>query len=448
MLANSPHHYSRYDASYYDDRLAHDWIGYVNACERAPRRFHDIEWAGRIQHDDALLRSICDRSPDADINQTDLSMRRADGGGGMDRYYDHVYGLGCHRTLPDYNRMEKAQDRVWAAGLPKSILREAMSKLPSLKSIVFSDWRELAQSGESYDDCAFRLFGNTLAPRTLERNDHKLITELDMILKEVASNPRIESFSTGSPVFEYYFSLERGHLMDTGHFRSLDAGQLLPSIGLPVLLQVLGSEQLSFSHLRRLDLQINREGMTLRSMSLRQSYDLSALHKCLLSMTNLNHLSLGLARALSASDFEENAIVGESTLPQLLLGLNFSNLSNLRLEGWKSSANFLEELLKPHAATLKTVIFTHCTVHGDARRLAEWAATNLRLDGISLWSVKVSSDEERTSMSEDEEIWLAGRMNHLIPSNPPVKVVGYSDDGNRYDNDSGRPWWTQRLVWD
>lgn len=403
-------------------------------------------WTERKRRDDALIESLCARVPGADVEQTDLSFRRFDGGGGMDRYYDHVYGLGCHRTLPDYNRMEKAQDRIWAAQLPKAMLDEAISKLPSLKSVVLNDWRSLARPGESYDETAFRLFGNTLAPKLCDRGGLELLPELETLLEVIASNPRIESFATGSPLHGSYNTIHHQYPTGKGKSCALDAAQSLPSIGLMVLQQALGSRSLEFSHLRRFDLHINSDDSRSGIWALPEVEQIG-LRTALLSMTHLTHLSLGLAQVVPNSDGPYRVLAGEEIIERILSGLQFSDLNGLRLEGWLIKAAFLERILKLHASSIKSVKIIDCNVYGDTKQLAKWVAANLKLQGVSLTSLAVSLRDESTHLSDDEDLWLDARKNHVVRDSA-IKVVGYSDNGKEYDNDERRPWWTQKLIWE
>lgn len=362
----------------------------------------------------------------------------------MDRYYDHVYGLGCHRSLPDYNCMEKAQDRIWAAQLPKAMLEECMSKLPSLRSVILSDWRELARSGESYDETASRLFGNSLAPRISERGGSEILSEVEMLFRVTTVNPRIESLSTGSPLHGNHESGQYEHLVETGQLRPIDAMQSLPSISFMILQQVLIPQPLDFSNLRQLDLHIGADEVDLDTLSLRQLKSVG-IRMALSTMMNLTHLSLGLARATSSNNIADTGAVGEDVVVALLSGLHFLNLQSLRLEGWKIMTDFLESILKLHASTIRSVKLIHCSIHGDTKHLAEWAAANLQLDGVSLESARGSSDVERAYLAGEEDLWLANRKNHVVRDSK-LKVVGYSSDG-KYVQDERRPWWTQKLVW-
>lgn len=67
-------------------------------------------------------------------------------------------------SFANYVKRYNAQAAMQRADLPISLLRKTFSALPHLTKLVFSDWRQLGRRGESYDRCARRIFGATLAP--------------------------------------------------------------------------------------------------------------------------------------------------------------------------------------------------------------------------------------------------------------------------------------------
>ena len=356
----------------------------------------------------------------------------------MDRYYNHVYGLGCHRSLPDYNRMEKAQERIWAARLPQIICKDAIARLPSLKSVVFSDWRELARSGESYDECAFRLFGNTLAPCIPRSGDFKIISELHFVLHAVAANPRIDSFSTGSSLLGNPTTMEEAP--------SIDECQSA-SVGIPILLQVLTPPRPKFVNLRRLSLRISIEVAWLQAFVPLQLNEFG-LREMLMSMSDLMHLSLSLALPHTATDLGHHDILGNEMFRALFSEFHSVNLATLRLERWPLFTNILKGVLKKHSSTLRILKLSNCSLHGSVRSLAEWAGTGLQLDGVNFsGSHELSLEETPIPMEHMEHLWLAEWKNFVVPD-LHTKVAGYSSDGKEYEDDSQRPWWTKKHVWE
>ncbi|KAK5107065.1 hypothetical protein LTR62_001883 [Meristemomyces frigidus] len=192
-----------YDASSYEKYLATEWEIYVGRCANALQELTDEEWAQRQLEDQSIWSHIeesaetqpipmqpadsaqdgnlrggwlrdereeeissedLSRSEDEDDAESEETGSSSEEEGGALRYYGQAYILGCHRSFPDYHRLYIAQRQIDHKGVADQIVARAFLRLKRLKSIVFTDWRGLAKRPESYDDCARRLFGNTLAP--------------------------------------------------------------------------------------------------------------------------------------------------------------------------------------------------------------------------------------------------------------------------------------------
>ena len=68
------------------------------------------------------------------------------------------------RSHLDYRQRFEDQELLEQGKFRDCVLNYVFIAFPKLCSVVYTDWRGLARSGETYNECAFRLFGNTLAP--------------------------------------------------------------------------------------------------------------------------------------------------------------------------------------------------------------------------------------------------------------------------------------------
>lgn len=90
-------------------------------------------------------------------------------------------------------------------GVDSDLLAQALSRLPKLRWIVFTDFRELAREGESYVDVCERIFGNGLEPRGLSFSYHTY-QEFTLLLDLIAHCPKanITSLSIGRHLYESF----------------------------------------------------------------------------------------------------------------------------------------------------------------------------------------------------------------------------------------------------
>ena len=203
-----------YDASEYDDRLISARRGafgaYVRECMNAPRTFKDDDWLRRRMAGDTELTRIDQmilesQDQDAAFEDDGIVQIIEDEEFGREDYYDRPYELGCHKGFVEYRELSRSQMQIKRRNLARRVLTIAFSKLPALRSIVLTDWRGLVRSGESYDACARRLFGDTLAPELRFWDYEADATAFNDILSASAQVPNatFETFTVGPHPFEH-----------------------------------------------------------------------------------------------------------------------------------------------------------------------------------------------------------------------------------------------------
>ena len=177
-----------YDASAYEESLATDFENYEDACdEHSARTFVNHGAALEQQRYAQFYRRVCpDRPASGNIRDSEIQHEE-----------------GVHQGFCNYFRQWNEQDRLVDDGLGSDVVKESLLRLPNLRRIIFTDFRELARNGEDYNSLCKRTFGNTLEPLRL-RFSYDVCHEFLLLVKMIAETPttRIQSLSVGGHPYE------------------------------------------------------------------------------------------------------------------------------------------------------------------------------------------------------------------------------------------------------
>lgn len=422
-----------YDASWYDFNKADNWFHYVEACERAPRQLEDKEWASRKLQDEIALsriqRTLCLR---ATSDEDDAFGDDSD---------ERPYQLGCHKSFVDYRQLYQNQTHL---NTTEEILQKVFASLPKLKKVLITDWRGLALPGESYDNCAHRLFGNTLAPSQLAGPLHTHENTLGSIISAAREVPdaRIELLEVGPHVFESALYPNRGDDFehDPRDAQYIHLSNIL-AVARPDLLPFFGG-------LRRCRLPLYYPTRRAKDFQILDEQIKLTAHRLLSASTSLTHLCL----SVDAPSVNSNKYFGTATAKLLdsLIGDHiFPCLRILDLRGWSVYETSLKTFLSAHSGTLRELRLLECLFRPgtDFKALAEWAGDQLSLNGVELnehsarvvlarklaQSSTMSSDDRVLNLITDEyeSLWLGGRQN-MIERELAIKPLESTKEGPWY----------------
>lgn len=396
-----------YDASVYEESLVTDFEEYEDACDRlCSRSFHDDEAMKETQMYAEFYSRVCRTRPWRGV------------------WERHTTGM--HRGFLDYFRRWRAQNQIIDDGLDSEILIAGLERLPKLRRIVFTDFRELAREGEGYSAICERIFGNTLEPRGLSFSND-IFGEFMLLMDFIADRPQtdIRSLSIGGHPYE---SLVESWATVQGGPRHLHRPFDPPAMpDDPDRADVDNqSAQGVCANLRHLRLPISfkpkslphiirRIDARIRDTYVGQILEFSAPNLVRLSLCSLDLLfhhgsgGIGIWPA------------GRRCLEFLLLPLSFSSLRQLELRGWPlpEGASF-EEFLSKHSSTLEELRLVECVVSEDPRRLGRWAGENMSLNGVEIKvTAEYEAGKDRSNRliwndADLEALWLAGRPNSFL----------------------------------
>lgn len=456
-----------YDASSYDQEIAYQWDDYVEACESGERVFHDEEWIARQKEDSESFRSLrayggsLEAMVGSNDGDGDISVPYGDDDDdNMESYYHKVYRLGCHRGLPDYQALYRAQARIESGHVLYLLLARVFTDFPNLRRVVYGDFRLTAFPGESFDGCCRRLFGNTLQPKQDE-----LALDLRRLLRAILLAPptRINSFAVGPHLFEashdYYLQdVAANHeLYETGaRFPTVlprDRGVSMDEAAFGALRQMCGT----LRHLR-LPIDVQSEYRP----ALRKTLEASS-H----SLTNLSVSAWDFRPFFNNATPDGTALVDDVSrdcFVEVIAGVRFEVLSMLDLRGFVLAQDTFCSFLEIHKTTLRELHLVENVIEGKSEQLANWGRRNLILSGVLIsnrpdvpasYNEGVSRKKQRKKSKKKassnptpgqlEALWLDGRHNHLARVVNPGPSVYNNRDGT--DPAADGPWWTKPCYW-
>lgn len=177
-----------YDASEYQELLATDLEEYEDTCDgHCTRLFCDVEAIKKTQRYAKFYRRLCRTRPWR----------------GPTYESKKWHETGIHKGFHDYFRRWLAQNQMIEDGLGCDLITEALARLPKLRRVVFTDFRELAREGEGYAAVCRRAFGNTLEPLRLSFSED-IIREFMLLMDMIAESPQrnIQSLSIGGHPYD------------------------------------------------------------------------------------------------------------------------------------------------------------------------------------------------------------------------------------------------------
>jgi hypothetical protein len=308
-------------------------------------------------------------------------------------------------------------------GLDSDIVKEALVRLPKLRHIGFTDFRELAQEGEGYAAVCKRIFGNTLEPLGLSFSDD-ICREFMLLMDMIAETPQtnIQSLLIGGHPFESFVEF----------WASNGPGRrnLLCPFNPPAMHYEpdhypddVESTQQVCRKLRqfRLPIRFQRDIIPFITSKIDSRMNHSFVGKLLASSASgLVHLSLSALDLLHVSyDKGLRTKTGRGCIDSLLCALTFPALQDLKLCGWPLPELSFQEFLSKHSSNLRELCLVECIFSVDPRNLGRWAGSVMFLNGVNMNVTIQENDGEHSKglcqreVRELEALWLAGRPNTL-----------------------------------
>lgn len=327
--------------------------------------------------------------------------------------------------------------------------------------MIFTDWRQLARPGESYNGCAYRVFGDTMAPSLVRAGAEESSRELTILLRAIANSPeaRIESFATGHHPFAEALATRMPAFQMPSRARKsapsvparrreerLEEPERPFSVALEAFSEQIASALTRLSSgLQRLILHLDVSTDLDRHGDKERYYHLLEM---LIPASILTHLTLNTQDHNRSTYYPDDYRPTIRVLRAVLNDFYSSYLQTINLRGWTISSGLLRSFLQRHAGTLRVVRLENCFVDCDGIELAEWAGENLLLNGVDLnlsfgfevheprgfrWE-HIDRDDPEILLARAEHLWLAGRQN-LIVRERSARTVGHESDEDM-DEDS------------
>lgn len=396
-----------YDASAHNEDLATDFDEYETACARyCTRPLHDAENIRRSRIYAQFFRQVCANRPWRGIIKDEKAR--------------HVKGL--HKGFQSYYRRWLEESQMIEDGVDSDLLAQALSRLPKLRRIVFTDFRELAGEGEGYKDVCERIFGNALEPRGLSFSS-ETYKESTLLLDIIAESPEanITSLSIGGHPYESFEEFWRSRKTDRGLLHRPYDPPALPCDP-PWDEDDTAARRVckTLQHLR-LPIEFAHELVPYISPLMDDSVKDSFVGRILGSAARtLVRLSLHALDLLTCNDGDVACMkAGERCLGLILYPLTFPSLQHLELRGWPIVDSSLREFLSKHTSTLRELSLLQCAISENPTNFAQWARNHMFLSGVRIDVRAVSDDKgddegwREWDSATLEHLWLAGRPNSL-----------------------------------
>lgn len=385
-----------YDVSYFDPYSAEIYENYVDDCESIEdsgvRRFLDEEWYRRSKAEHDYHKSLRNNKgkPSADAasayfwrlgtplteaeawRMIDLDAMAAT----SNQLADVGDRMGARQSFPIYKRLQKYYEDLDTQYEYGHIIREVLRSLPKLRHVHFTDYRELARSGECYMDLCSRLFGNVREPErwnNLEHNGEVTEDILDAWKLIMEVKGELRSITLGMHPFEQRCnSTDPLALYKETQFMSTDELKDHPK-----RLNDSHHEHLQFTDLSRNRLNgdpIPKRNYTLlfnglKSLRLPLFFETSLppanegigpeLRRLFTAIPDtIVHLALAAKGPIDGFLDHHGDVASLQTLQpfnDLVAKKRFPCLRTLELEGWVTDYKTLVRVLGNHAPTLRTL---------------------------------------------------------------------------------------------
>lgn len=437
-----------YDGSSYAEAVATDWNQYVEDCEYSPRDLEDPAWTAQQHRDRMAWRELSSfgmrnsMMPDS----IDDSIEPGEEGERVNSpneravpilEFHNAFRLGCHKSFANYVQRYTDQHYIRMEGVDTNMLTAAFTMLPNLKSVVYTDYRSLARSGESFDACCRRQFGRTLEPQHTGITGpgttvgDRLFPLLDILAK--VSKAKVTSLAIGPHAFEYTGE-DTSVLADPSHAQNpqyLDISALED-----VFLGPDTDLSLVLSRLEHLRFAFCYSGYCSDENRMRdQMCKLLQTSTPRLRSLTVHMMYLFWGGVHEVPKVDNNARFDVFT--SVISPLRMPYLHSLSLRRWIFTAGELKAFLFEHATTLRDLHLLGCLCGDDEAMLARWGAQNLALTGVELsgflsvleilsanphgwrrmnqaqWRQMRPTFTER-EYRELETMWLDGRPNRVV----------------------------------
>ena len=348
-----------YDASLYQESIVTDFEHYEDACDRhCMRTFCGDEGIEEMQRYAQFYHRVCRARPWC--GPIDASKK--------------WHEKGMHKGFHDYFRRWLIQTQMVEDGLDGDIVTKALARLPKLRRIVFTDFRELAREEEEYTAACKRKFGNTLEPLGLRFTDDTF-REFMLLLYMVAESPQadIKSLSIGGHPYESFV-----HCWTTTNSVMGDMHRPFDRPAMPYHPDhhsgdIESTEQVcgNLQNLR-LPIAFRKDVIPDGMFDLGPGIEGTFVGQILkFSTPRLVQLSLSASDLVGLSNHGNICVYSKSrqVLEFLLFPLKFNSLQHLGLQGWPLPAGTsFQEFLSEHSSTLRELRLIGCVVSEDPEK--------------------------------------------------------------------------------
>jgi hypothetical protein len=486
-----------YDVSYFDPYSAEIYENYVDDCESIEdsgvRRFLDEEWYRRskAEHDyHKFLKNNkgkpCAEAAAAYFWRLGTPLTEAEAWRMIDldamaavsnQLADVGDRMGARQSFPIYKRLQKYYEDLDTYYEYGHIIRQTISSLPKLRHVHFTDYRELARTGECYMDLCSRLFGNVREPERWNNLEHTGEVTEDIlgawrIIMEIKGE--LKSITLGMHCFEQRCnSTDPLALYKETQFLSADELKDHPK-----RLNDSHGEALPFTDLSRSRLNgepIPKRGWSLlfnglRSLRLPLFFEDSLppanegigpeLRRLFAAIPDtIVHLALAAKGPIDGFLMHQGDVASLQTLQpfnDLVASRHFPCLRSLELEGWVTDYKTLVSVLGAHAATLRTLHLINIFCVGeliptpDAAEFGEvdstfafgeFIRTTLHLTAIEVYHFEHqfyplnASPEGRDTLDSDLASLIAGIEQHSWLVDPLETTQGDWDEDEELHDD-------------
>lgn len=487
-----------YDVSYFDPWSAEIYENYVDDCESIEdsgvRRFLDEEWYRRSRAETDYHKFLRNNNgkPCAEAAAayfwrlgTPLTEHEAwrmidlDAmAGAAHQIADVGDRMGARQSFPAYKRLQKYYDDLDLYYEYGYILKQTVERLPKLRHIHFTDYRELARQGEGYMDLCSRLFGNVREPERWNNIEHNGEVTEDILnawkqIVEIKCEGEIRSVTLGTHPFEQRCnSTDPLALYKETQFMSTDELKDHP--------KRLNENYGAISNIDLSRTRLNGDPIPhrnwpqlfngLRSLRLPMFFEDSlppaneGIGPELRRMYNaipdtIAHLALTAKGPIDGFLQHEGDVASLQTLQpfnELVATRHFPNLRTLELEGWVTDYKTLVRFLKIHASTLRTLHLINIFCVGElhtAADAAEFGETDslvpfgvfvrdeLNLTGIEVYHFEHqfypanASEAGRARMHVDLDDLVVGIEQHSWLVDPLENADGDWDEDSEIKDD-------------
>ncbi|KAK4496361.1 hypothetical protein PRZ48_012341 [Zasmidium cellare] len=404
-----------YDASFYREILTSDFDTYRRVCYRDATR--DVVYRDSTRHlyngyqgQQDLLGRLSQRL--RDMQNVGLSRARCLSKKGED--------LRAHTGFIEYSRRWVEQEQIVNSCLDLATFQAALTRLPKLRWIHYTDFRHLAKKHEPYLEFVYRLFGNVVEPSITDFTRTESMVELLSILSILKNTPgaSIRGLRFGGHAYESLTTRADPERLDVQYTHVWNQPAGLPHDFLSDQAKLLAKNEksrffgsdvyqvpglaidwaagldsvLELESLRHLRLPVRIpliDAMDHGFVSLTDVPDSNLKHSLGSSGNHLVSLELCAVQAdlLREEEAKKGVKVNRHYLIALVQDLELAHLKHLVLQNWAlPSQSVLKKFFSQHASTLREVRLLECCIVRDLDlvQFGRWVGRHMSLTGVEL----------------------------------------------------------------